>query len=479
MGVGHLDIGEGLGDAKAFNPSPAIQEYAGMLQQRKVKSDADNKYLNEQLAQVKPDGLRNDADRSNFLANYAKVKQAAIDAENISDPIKKSMEIANVKQRFLDLNTYVDKSKTQGIKEKAWATAYQLNPSAWSDEAIAAHQNSYKSAVDSPNIVDDYTTLARRIDPNKIEQEQKGIEQEHLKNTKWGMPTITNSNVAGRQAAFIQNSRVVDPATLYEDAMHRFDAKGDFEHYIRQSYPDVFANNNPYIAKALAVKQYIDGRGTIAEYSKPEEKVAPIPPKPDNFYAHYNYELANPKVSGTSAASNSPIYRQKWVDDMLSGVPNSGQILMEKLKADPAYNGELKVGKVGDKLYFNIPEKRKWDAKIKDDGGNVIGGWETISPKRQVEVDPKNPNAKVKLNELVNQLTGEKVDISALETPGGKKHIGNTPDNHSSGSKKVIFTNKTGKKLTQYDVEKAASAAGYTVKEYLNEIKKAGIKINE
>jgi len=116
------------------------------------------------------------------------------------------------------------------------------------------------------------------------------------------------------------------------------------------------------------------------------------------------------------AQNLTPIYRQKWVNDMLTGVHDSGEALKAKLAADPTYDGTLDIGKHPDgKLEFNVPPKREWDATNQE--------WKQKAPARKVIIDPKDPNAKVKLNELTNELTGEKVDISALQTQGGKKHV--------------------------------------------------------
>lgn len=111
----------------------------------------------------------------------------------------------------------------------------------------------------------------------------------------------------------------------------------------------------------------------------------------------------------------TPIYRQKWVNDMLNGVPDSGEALKAKIHPDPNYKGELGIQIKGDNIQFNVPSKGKLNAK---------GEWQESTPSRVVVINKKNPNADVQLNELVNELTGEKVDVSALRTPGGKKHIG-------------------------------------------------------
>src|SRR3982751_6663533 len=129
MGVGHLDIGESIGDAKVFNPNPAIQMYGQILAQRRVKQDADNKYLGDILAKgYDPSTLRNDADRASYIKKYGDIKQAAINIADEKDLVKKALGLAQVRQQLGDLGTYAENSKKQGLQEHAFSQAYLTNP---------------------------------------------------------------------------------------------------------------------------------------------------------------------------------------------------------------------------------------------------------------------------------------------------------------------------------------------------------------
>ncbi len=511
MGVGNLLIGENQGGAQVFAPNPAIQQYVQMLQQRQAKRESENKYLNDQMAQVKPDGLRNDADRSNFFNQYAKVKQDAIDAENERDPMKKAMAIAGVRQRLTDLNSYTDQSKQQAAKEKLFNTTYMANPSAFSDEAVAAHRKSYDAAVDSPDVIKDYTTLARQIDPNKIEQEQRAVEQGLLKNTQWNNPVISDANVAGRKAAFIQNNRVVDPQHLYEDAMHRFDAKGDFEHYIKQSYPDIFTQNNPVAAKALAVKQYIDSRGPVAEYSKPVEKIAPIPPQPDRFYDHYNYQLAHPRDGGESTKL---LPTQALGAQMMNGNLNAGEQFLNYAPLTQFKKGEKPLIKnVNGYHIITVPDQVSPDTKaiktnaeakseyLKDPEKSdktlgLFGGkpvpyeqseyYKDNPPLEEYKIipngnsqsytlDPNNPiDYNAQLAEIARRL---KIPVNEINKQvGGKASRGN----NAAIEEKLKQTPQPARKtIKRTEINSKASAAGYSAEEYTNLLKQKGVKIED
>lgn len=154
--------------------------------------------------------------------------------------------------------------------------------------------------------------------------------------------------------------------------------------------------------------------------------------------------------------SLTPIYRQKWIKDMLEGAAGSGEALVNKLKADPSYANELGIKVNGDDIRFTIPATKKYNKTTQE--------FEDVQPSRVVTINKKDPNADVQLNEMVNQLTGEKVDISALRTPGGKKHV------LTQGQQNAKTYTIKGKSYKHESVEKAAKASGMSVDEYLKAI---------
>lgn len=113
-------------------------------------------------------------------------------------------------------------------------------------------------------------------------------------------------------------------------------------------------------------------------------------------------------------------YRQDWINRMFDGVENSGEELVAAVKGNPEYEQDLKIQRVkGDasKIVIKVPDK-----VTKTDNG--FGSMtEKRVPGRTVAFDKNDANDKIALNQLINELTGEKVDISALKTFGGKKKV--------------------------------------------------------
>lgn len=302
MGVGHLSIGIGQGAAQVYQQSPAIAQFGQILAQQKAKRDADRAYLANELASVQPAGLRNDADRSQFFNQYSQIKQQAIDADNIRDPLKRAMAIANVRQGMMGLSSYVDRSKKQAVEEAGFAKAYMANPDAWTDEAIKQYRDTKERAVADPSLLTDFTSLQRAVDGSKIDAQHKAIDDSLLKQSVWGTPVIQNTTVAGKKAAFITNSREVDPTQRYEAYLHAATVDPHTRQFYRQNYPENFKNNDPQTALALSVKQYADSRGPVQEHTAPQEKVGQ---QPDLWYDHYNYSLKHPK-DGSNAQPGQP-----------------------------------------------------------------------------------------------------------------------------------------------------------------------------
>lgn len=279
-------IAENQGGAQLFGHNPTVQTFAGILAQRKAKQDQDNKYLAEQMASVKPDGLRNDADRQSFYNKYATIKQQGIDAANEKDPRKRTMAIANVRQSLMDLDSYVNQSKQQAAKENSYAQAYMQNPTAWSDESIDQHRKSSQMAVDNPNIVKDYTTLARKPDLIKLDTRLKNIRDDELLSGIKGEDVITGRKKVGNKwENQIQTKYTADPEDVHAAYLNEYDINDDFKHRLVSQYGHQIPQGlPPDQQKAALVGQYVRDLGEVSKYDKVKESVDRAPRATTNVY---------------------------------------------------------------------------------------------------------------------------------------------------------------------------------------------------
>lgn len=131
-------------------------------------------------------------------------------------------------------------------------------------------------------------------------------------------------------------------------------------------------------------------------------------------------------------------FRQDWINDMFDGVEGSGEKLKAAAKGNPQYQGELDIKydpKNTSKLHLKIPDRV---IESIDTYGNPVK--KTISG-RTVTIDKNNPDDKITMNQIVNEMTGEKVNVSQLMTQGGKKKVagGKGADNiQKSGKDNII-----------------------------------------
>lgn len=118
---------------------------------------------------------------------------------------------------------------------------------------------------------------------------------------------------------------------------------------------------------------------------------------------------------------DATLYRQKTIEDMLGNVEGSGERLKSVLSATGNFNqNELNqmIGapKGSNFIEFRIPEKT---ISYKNSQGEDV--TKTLN-KRTVLIDKSKPDSKLKLNQLLNDLTGEKISESKVQTgnAGGK-----------------------------------------------------------
>lgn len=174
---------------------------------------------------------------------------------------------------------------------------------------------------------------------------------------------------------------------------------------------------------------------------------------------------ANARVAASTADANSDVlFRQKWVEDMINEVPDSGERLKAIVAGNPDYNGELKVDIRGNRIVFNVPDKKtsyvneKGETKTR----NIPGG--------EVTIDRNEKGVRSKLNKLVSELTGEDIKESKFATgePSGK-------------IKREVVSAAAAPKykstIKRIDIAAKARAAGYSISEYEKLLKQAGVKI--
>lgn len=316
--------GVGKGSAQVIDNSNLVGGFGQLLAKQQAQRQLELKQLTDEQAQLKPDGLRNDADRQDFFNQVNDWRNKAITAMNERDPYKKSLAQSQAQQAYMQAQSLVNQSKQQAAQEAAFGTQL-LNPAIrdrYNDDAVKNYLANKQLGVRDPNLVKDFNAYEQMADHTKTLDALDKIKKTALAGTQWGTPQLINQKVGNRNATFIQNSRTVDPALLEQKIGEYYDANKADRKTFMDTYPDIYQNQTltPAQQKSQAIQRYIKESGGASEYSKPVEK-QDIPP--DRFYEHYNYELAHPKPGQNVIAPATPVGQQTIPYKGGSGVVNA------------------------------------------------------------------------------------------------------------------------------------------------------------
>lgn len=429
--------GLGKGAAQVINTDGVLGQFSQMLAKQQAQRQLELKQLTDQQAQLKPDGLRNDADTKLFFDNANDWKQKKIAAMNERDSYKKSLLNSQADQAYLQAQNTVSKSKMQAAKDTAFhqfamndATRHQIT-----DDAVQKGLGNSKLAWNDPNLVD-YDTLQRQVDHNKVIKGLDAIDSAGLKQSPWGTPTLKNMTVAGRQATFINNSRTFDPNDRIQAYAQQYKADRDTKQFFNDLYPDIYKDQtlNEDQRMQAALGRYVKDAGDVSEYSAPQEKAALAP---DKFYAHYNYELAHPKANAAQTNAPTPIQHNYVAPIVDQGLPAVNKFVRLAPKTqfregeapvikdnngyiDITMPDQVELKKNGqDIIKANKQAKKDYeDAGGKEGGFLGIGAkktpWEQSETYKDLQADEaNNPYKIVKQGQTVTLDRSDPIDLNA------------------------------------------------------------------
>lgn len=160
--------------------------------------------------------------------------------------------------------------------------------------------------------------------------------------------------------------------------------------------------------------------------------------------------------------------RLKLIQDIQSFTPNAAETLGAFVNGNPEYDSGSKFAiranpeKPNDNNHFviDIPAK----VKIGSDGDKQV-----VTPRQLYSLNRSDPNFDVRMNEVINNVSGQRMDIGASvglrgNTKGSTKKVATAPQN-------------VPKTISKSQVASKAAIAGYSVAEYTKLLQQKGIKI--
>lgn len=137
----------------------------------------------------------------------------------------------------------------------------------------------------------------------------------------------------------------------------------------------------------------------------------------DQWLRRYQYEQSHPKKAGAEVL---PTERQNVIESMRTNVPGSGEFVSQQVASNPAYRGHniaVNIDPNNPNIQtITVPPKMKYDAKNDE--------WTVEKPQYQVKLDAANPDLyQAGANELLNDVTGERIAPTKAFTVGGKGKV--------------------------------------------------------
>jgi len=403
---------EGLNanDSVVFDTSGSVNYYLKQAQQNEARRQAEQKALQEEMGKVKIDGVRQ-GDVPEYTSKYNEWKNLYGQIQAEKDLQKKAMLKRQFDEKELDLQNMVYDSKNLAKGETA-LNALFMDPAKrdnFTDDAVTKYQQSKNLSRNDPKYIRDLTTFERKIDVNKVLSELDKDDELVLKSSKWNNPLEVPHKQGNKSGVLVTQERVIDPVMQAQRYSAKWDADTDFKLAAKQLYPDLAASiTDPVQLKNTLISQLVKDRVK-------KEPAKPVFKENDDWRERANYSdmLQRARKNDKGAADEATLYRQKTVNDMLSGVAGSGERFKAIVSAMPGYDQNAVKNMIGSKGNFievRVPKKvtESYDAEGK------VKMKET--PAYTVTIDKRSPEGKLKLNRLLSDITGENVSESKFQT---------------------------------------------------------------
>lgn len=488
MAIENLHIGQGIGGAQVFGHNPAIQQYGKMLADRKAKEDNEIKSLSDQLAKgYDPTGLRNDADKREYMKQYANIEQAATDAHYEKDATKKAMSLAKVRKQLADLGSFSEGSKQTGIFEKQLAMSHLKDRYLLDDDSAKQLKDQMNMVWNDPNVRHDPGQFERGVDPQKMDEEYNKANSQlskHHTATYDSGTIIEGPSFHGDKTATLNKQRVIPFNDVLEYHMHRAEANPDYKKYLHDQYKNII---DPNEKKQLAMRVSQDiqdhghGQGLI------ENKEENLVHHPNYGIINYNYRLEHP-ASGVPPGAYTPV--QQLITDMQKGVPGSGEKLIGQTSKGQYGDKQASIGidpNTGHHVFTFPPQidiknkahndelRKQWKEKNPGEPYDpTVKGYalkpEIKKPAERYDIDPNTPDYPIRVSQMSASQNINLSNINKTESlKGGRGQIkeAKLPGETTPQS----YTIK-GKKYHSDYIKKQAAASGMSVEDYIKEVSK-------
>lgn len=432
-----------------YNTSGPVNYYVQNAAKMEAKRLAEQKALQEELSKVKIDGVR-DADRPEYINKYNEWKNMSYAIGKEKNLEKKAQLRSEFDKKFFELQDLVNDSK-QLLKGEEDFTKVLLTKDRdnYADDVIERFQKAKTLPRKSPGYVRDLSTYERTVDTSKVDDQFRQIDADLLRKAKEQQPVAGARLKAGnRMGTNMVFNKVVDPKEQAYNYGLAYDTNRDIKYSIRQTYKDLFDKLPEAEAKTQAIADMVAKR----KLEDPRNQFV-LDESEDNWKEK---ALFRAMLSGSQGSVNEQLEaRKRFIKDVQQFKPDAAEKLGAFISGNPQYSTATKFAIKRDKDHPNdnnyfvldIPAKVKLNAK----GEEVIE-----SPRQEYKLNRKDPNFEIRMNEVINGVTGQKMDVGySIGLTGNQKGTTKkvTPSKSSKSTVTMILPNGTSGEIPADKVE--------------------------
>lgn len=368
----------GSGDATVYNPAPVIQDFNQLLAQKQAQRQQEIKQLTDQQAQLKPDGLRNDADRQDFFNQVNDWRQKSINAMNEKDPYKKSLAQSQAQQAFMQAQSTVAQSKQQDAVDRQM-NGLMADPTKrhlYTPQAVQQYLDNLKLGVNDPRIIKNYSSLQAAPDFDYFDKTIKGHNDQLLNNAQQQYSLGKPLQVGNQTQTPWTLTQNIKPEDLAAHIATSAQADDRIANALQSKYPDIFKGADTpeqyHMAQNLAALQ--EAKSRELQKSVGHGLVGDKETDDDKFNLHARMRLFDQKhpIKGDQASQLTP------AQILIAGNPAQGQTGMLQGNTDAMKRiisltpkGQYGANKISDPIIdpqtgehvFSFPAQVKADEK--------------------------------------------------------------------------------------------------------------------
>lgn len=398
------------GSAQVWGRNRGLDLLAQQYQQDQARKQKQESQLGDELGKINMNAAR-EADLPELMKKYDGIKDTFFKLSQTKDNmerLKLQSQLMSQKQELMN-GTALSKQAQQ--QESEFGKLPLNHPDDLSDNFVPNYSKLRKTSIFDPK----YKTQAEYLSSNALlpKFDNMGYAKKILDSS---IENIQGKEQRKKDGRLNYTIREEGSKLNYDNVLDKTTQAAMSDTRFRRQLLSTYQGVTPDQAVKLYAKDIYDQNKDA--YNKVKEKNVRqyVDEAPDRYYAHKLFDLAHDKTKD----DDSVLYRQKTINDMIGNVEGSGERLKEVLGASGNFTQKELDEMIGAPKGSNFIEFRVPNKTIT----TVVDGEPKVKviPARTILIDKRKSNSKLKLNQLLNDLTGEKISESKVQTgePSGK-----------------------------------------------------------